>query len=152
MRWKARVRDLRPLDHLAAHARVEPGDLVLPALEAGLDGRPRSATIHRRQGLELPVSRLRDRYVRAASPRLRGKVAQETGLHKRKVAPEEDIEIGARPGKAAVDATQRPAARQLVGQETDVATESRAYAVRFENLEAGRSTHHRDGTADAFQQ
>src|SRR5207249_2028488 len=152
MRWKALARDLRPRDRLAANARVEPGDLILPALEAGLDGRPRSATIHRRQGLELPVLRLRDRYVRAASQRLRGNVAQETGLHKREVAADEEVELGAGPGKAAVDATQRPAAREFVRQETDVATESQAYAVRFENLEAGRLTHDRDGTADTLQQ
>src|SRR5205814_5618581 len=75
--WKARVRDLRPLDDLAANARVEARHLILPALEAGLDGRLRSATIHRREGLKPPVGRLRDRDVRAASQRLRGKVAQE---------------------------------------------------------------------------
>src|SRR5205823_9026993 len=88
----------------------------------------------------------------AASQRLRGKVAQETRVNKREVAPEEEVELGAGPRQAAVDTTQRPAARQLVGQEADVATESRAYAVRFEDLEAGRLTHHRDGTADAFEQ
>src|SRR2546426_2681780 len=75
-RWESLARDLRPLDHLAKNARVEPGDLILPALEAGLDGRPRSATIHRREGLEPPVPGLGRRDVRAPSPRLRGHVAQ----------------------------------------------------------------------------
>src|SRR5436309_5024260 len=97
MRWKALARDLRPLDRLAANARVEPGDLILPALEAGLDGRPRSAAIHRGERLQPPVLRLGDRDVRPASQSLRGKVAQETGLHKREVAPEEEVELGARP-------------------------------------------------------
>src|SRR5690349_15788449 len=90
--WKAGECDLSPREYVAVDAPVEPHNLVRSTGEARSDCRPRSPAIHGHQGLEPVVAGFRRRDVRAARGGPRSQVAQETGLHQGKVAPQEEVE------------------------------------------------------------